>query len=107
MNAFAVVSGNGTLPEESSFFTSIERSSPAICIRISTERLKLLDNVCFVLAGIDEKSLLQAVVTAVEMNENDDYGIPLLDYMEENVSSKAVKIIPSYTGVVDTMVWRK
>ena len=107
MNAFAVVSDSGTLPEESSFFTSVGHPFPAICIRTSTERPEALDKACFVLAGIDEKSLLQAVDTAVEMNKNGDYGIPVPDYVEENVSSKVVKIIQSYTGVVDKMVWRK
>lgn len=107
MNAFAVVSDSGTLPEESSFFTSVGHPFPAICIRTSTERPEALDKACFVLAGIDEKSLLQAVDTAVEMNKTGDYGIPVPDYVEENVSSKVVKIIQSYTGVVDKMVWRK
>ena len=107
MNAFAVVSDSGTLPEESSFFTSIGNPFPAICIRTSTERPEALDKACFVLAGIDEKSLLQAVETAVDMNKNGDYGIPVPDYVEENVSTKVVKIIQSYTGVVDKMVWRK
>ena len=107
MNAFAVVSDSGTLPEESSFFTSIGRPFPAVCIRTSTERPEALDKACFVLAGIDEISLLQAVDTAVEMNENGDYGIPVPDYIEENVSTKVVKIIQSYTRVVDKMVWRK
>ncbi|SDA11272.1 UDP-N-acetylglucosamine 2-epimerase (non-hydrolysing) [Ruminococcus sp. YE71] len=107
MNAFAVVSDSGTLPEESSFFTSVGHPFPAICIRTSTERPEALDKACFVLAGIDEKSLLQAVDTAVTMNLNSDYGIPVPDYVEENVSSKVVKIIQSYTGVVDKMVWRK
>jgi len=107
MNAFAVVSDSGTLPEESSFFTSIGKPFPAICIRTSTERPEALDKACFILAGIDEKSLLQAVETAVEMNQNGDYGIPVPDYVEENVSTKVVKIIQSYTGVVDKMVWRK
>ncbi|MDO5148122.1 MAG: UDP-N-acetylglucosamine 2-epimerase (non-hydrolyzing) [Oscillospiraceae bacterium] len=107
MNAFAVVSDSGTLPEESSFFTSVGHPFPAICIRTSTERPEALDKACFVLAGIDEKSLLQAVDTAVEMNKNGDYGIPVPDYIEENVSSKVVKIIQSYTGIVDKMVWRK
>ena len=107
MNAFAVVSDSGTLPEESSFFTSVGHPFPAICIRTSTERPEALDKACFVLAGIDEKSLLQAVDTAVMMNKNGDYGIPVPDYIEENVSSKVVKIIQSYTGVVDKMVWRK
>ena len=107
MNAFAVVSDSGTLPEESSFFTSVGHPFPAICIRTSTERPEALDKACFVLAGIDEKSLLQAVDTAVEMNKNGDFGIPVPDYVEENVSSKVVKIIQSYTGVVDKLVWRK
>jgi UDP-N-acetylglucosamine 2-epimerase (non-hydrolysing) len=107
MNAFAVVSDSGTLPEESSFFTSIGKPFPAVCIRTSTERPEALDKACFVLAGIDEKSLLQAVDTAVQMNLDGDYGIPVPDYVEENVSTKVVKIIQSYTGVVDKMVWRK
>ncbi len=107
MNAFAVVSDSGTLPEESSFFLSVGHPFPAVCIRTSTERPEALDKGCFVLAGIDEKSLLQAVDTAVAMNENGDLGIPVPDYVEENVSSKVVKIIQSYTGVVDKMVWRK
>ena len=106
-NAFAVISDSGTLPEESSFFTSVGNPFPAVCIRTSTERPEALDKACFVLAGIDEKSLLQAVETAVSMNENGDYGIPVPDYVEENVSTKVVKIIQSYTGVVDKMVWRK
>ena len=107
MNAFAVVSDSGTLPEESSFFTSIGKPFPAICIRTSTERPEALDKACFILAGIDENSLLQAVDTAVQMNLDGDYGIPVPDYVEENVSTKVVKIIQSYTGVVDKMVWRK
>ncbi len=107
MNAFAVVSDSGTLPEESSFFTSIGKAFPAVCIRTSTERPEALDKACFVLAGIDEKQLLQAVETAVKMNEAGDYGIPVPDYIEENVSTKVVKIIQSYTGIVDKMVWRK
>ena len=107
MNAFAVVSDSGTLPEESSFFLSVGHAFPAVCIRTSTERPEALDKGCFVLAGIDEKSLLQAVDTAVAMNQNGDLGIPVPDYVEENVSSKVVKIIQSYTGVVDKMVWRK
>ncbi len=106
-NAFAVISDSGTLPEESSFFTSVGTPFPAICIRTSTERPEALDKACFVLAGIDENSLLQAVETAVAMNENGDYGIPVPDYVEENVSTKVVKIIQSYTGVVNKMVWRK
>ena len=107
MNAFAVVSDSGTLPEESSFFTSIGKSFPAVCIRTSTERPEALDKGCFVLAGIDENSLLQAVDTAVSMCENDHNGIPVPDYVEENVSTKVVKLIQSYTGVVNKMVWRK
>ena len=107
MNAFAVVSDSGTLPEESSFFTSIGHPFPAVCIRISTERPEALDKACFVLAGIDGNSLVQAVETAVTMNEDRDYGIPVPDYVEENVSTKVVKIIQSYTGVVNKMVWRK
>ena len=107
MNAFAVVSDSGTLPEESSFFASIGNPFPAVCIRTSTERPEALDKACFILAGIDEASLLQAVGTAVEMNQNGDHGIPVPDYVEENVSTKVVKIIKSYTGVVNKMVWRK
>ena len=107
MNAFAVVSDSGTLPEESSFFTSIGKPFPAVCIRTSTERPEALDKACFVLAGIDGSSLLQAVETAVEMNNNGDYGIPVPDYVDENVSDKVVKLIQSYTGVVNKMVWRK
>ena len=107
MNAFAVVSDSGTLPEESSFFTSIGKPFPAVCIRTSTERPEALDKACFVLAGIDEKNLLQAVETAVELTEEGHHGIPVPDYVEENVSTKVVKIIQSYTGVVDKMVWRK
>ena len=107
MNAFCCVSDSGTLPEEASFFTSVGHPFPAVCIRTSTERPEALDKACFVLAGIDEKSLLQAVDTAVGMNENGDYGIPVPDYTDENVSTKVVKLIQSYTGVVDKMVWRK
>ena len=107
MNAFCVVSDSGTLPEESSFFTSVGHPFPAVCIRTSTERPEALDKGCFILAGIDEKSLLQAVDTAVTMNQNGDHGIPVPDYVEENVSTKVVKIIQSYTGVVNKMVWRK
>ena len=107
MNAFAVVSDSGTLPEESSFFTSIGKPFPAICIRTSTERPEALDKACFILSGIDEVGLLQSVDTAVEMNRNGDYGIPVPDYIEENVSTKVVKIIQSYVGVVNKMVWRK
>ena len=107
MNAFCVVSDSGTLPEESSFYTSKGKSFPAVCIRTSTERPEALDKACFILAGIDKKNLLQAVDTAVEMTNNEDFGIPVPDYVEENVSTKVVKIIQSYTGVVDKMVWRK
>jgi UDP-N-acetylglucosamine 2-epimerase (non-hydrolysing) len=107
MNAYAVVSDSGTLPEESSFFTSVGHPFPAVCIRTSTERPEALDKACFILAGIDENSLLQAVTTAVDMNDNADYGIPVPNYVEENVSTKVVKIIQSYTGVVNKMVWRK
>ena len=107
MNAFAVVSDSGTLPEESSFFTSIGKPFPAVCIRTSTERPEALDKGCFVLAGIDEHSLLQAVETAADMVKNGDNGIPVPDYVEENVSTKVVKLIQSYTGVVNKMVWRK
>ncbi|WP_282195328.1 non-hydrolyzing UDP-N-acetylglucosamine 2-epimerase [Thomasclavelia cocleata] len=107
MNAYAVVSDSGTLPEESSYYTSIEKPIPAVCIRTSTERPEALDKGSFVLAGIDERSLLQAVETAVEMNEDNDLGILVPDYVEENVSTKVVKLIQSYTGVVNKMVWRK
>ena len=107
MNAFAVVSDSGTLPEESSFFTSVGKPFPAVCIRTSTERPEALDKGCFILAGIDGDSLLQAVDTAVEMVKNGDNGIPVPDYMDENVSDKVVKLIQSYTGVVNKMVWRK
>ena len=107
MNAFAVVSDSGTLPEESSFFTSVGHSFPAVCIRTSTERPEALDKGCFILAGIDEHSLLQAVDTAVEMVKNGDNGIPVPNYVDENVSTKIVKLIQSYTGVVNKMVWRK
>ena len=107
MNAYAVVSDSGTLPEESSFFTSVGHPFPAVCIRTSTERPEALDKGCFILAGIDEHSLLQAVRTAVDMNDAGDDGVPVPDYTDENVSSKVVKIIQSYTGVVNKMVWRK
>ena len=107
MNAFAVVSDSGTLPEESSFFTSVGHPFPAVCIRTSTERPEALDKACFILAGIEGDSLLQAVDVAVEMNLNGDLGIPVPDYVDENVSDKVVKIIQSYTGVVNKMVWRK
>lgn len=107
MNAFAVVSDSGTLPEESSFFTSIGNAFPAVCIRTSTERPEALDKGCFILSGIDTTGLLQAVDTAVEMVANGDNGIPVPDYIDENVSDKVVKIIQSYVGVVNKMVWRK
>ena len=107
MNAYAVISDSGTLPEESSFFTSQGYSFPAICIRTSTERPEALDKGCFVLAGIDEKNLMQAVEIAVEMTNDKDFGMPVPDYIEENVSTKVVKIIQSYTGIVDKIVWRK
>ena len=107
MNAYAVISDSGTLPEESSYFTSIGKPFPAVCIRTSTERPEALDKGCFVLAGIDGNSLLQAVETAVKMNDDGDYGIPVPDYTDENVSTKVVKLIQSYTGVVNKMVWRK
>ena len=107
MNAYAVVSDSGTLPEESSFFMSVGHPFPAVCIRTSTERPEALDKACFILAGIDENSLLQAVTTAVDMCDNGDNGIPVPTYVEENVSTKVVKIIQSYTGVVNKMVWRK
>jgi UDP-N-acetylglucosamine 2-epimerase (non-hydrolysing) len=107
MNAFAVVSDSGTLPEESSFFTSVGHPFPAVCIRTSTERPEAMEKGCFILAGIDDHSLLQAVDTAVEMNKNGDYGTPVPDYLEENVSTKVVKIIQSYMEIVNKMVWRK
>ena len=107
MNAFAVVSDSGTLPEESSFFTSVGHPFPAVCIRTSTERPEAMDQGCFILAGIDERSLLQAVDTAVAMNINGDNGIPVPNYTDENVSTKVVKLVQSYTGVVNKMVWRK
>ena len=107
MNAYAVISDSGTLPEESSYFTSIGKPFPAVCIRTSTERPEALDKGCFVLAGIDGNSLLQAVETAVKMNDDGDYGIPVPDYTDENVSTKVVKLIQSHTGVVNKMVWRK
>ena len=107
MNAFAVVSDSGTLPEESSFFTSVGHPFPAVCIRTSTERPEALDKGCFILPGIDERSPLQAVDTAVELVKNGDTGIPVPDYMDENVSDKVVRLIQSYTGVVNKMVWRK
>jgi UDP-N-acetylglucosamine 2-epimerase len=107
MNAFAVVSDSGTLPEESSYFTSIGKPFPAVCIRTSTERPEALDKACFILAGIDTVSLLQALETAVEMNRNGDHGTPVPDYLDENVSTKVIKIIQSYTGVVNKVVWGK
>lgn len=107
MNAFCVVSDSGTLPEESSFFTSIGHPFPAVCIRTSTERAEAMEKGCFILAGIDECSLLQAVDVAIEMQRNGDFGIPVPDYIEENVSDKVVKIIQSYTGIVNRVVWKK
>ena len=107
MNAFAVISDSGTLPEESSFFTSIGKPFSAVCIRTSTERPEALDKACFVLAGIEDNGLVQAVELAVEMNKEKDLGIPVPDYVDENVSDKVVKIIQSYTGIVNKMVWRK
>ena len=107
MNAFAVVSDSGTLPEESSFFTSVGHPFPAVCIRTSTERPEALDKACFIISGIDETGLLQSVDIVVEMNNAGDYGTPVPDYIEENVSSKVVKIIQSYTGIINKMVWRK
>lgn len=107
MNAFAVVSDSGTLPEESSFFTSIGHPFPAVCIRTSTERPEAIDKACFIIAGIDSGSLLQAVDTAVSLNRDGFDGIPVPDYVDENVSTKVVKIIQSYTGIVNKMVWRK
>lgn len=107
MHAFCVVSDSGTLPEESSYFNSIGHPFPAVCIRTSTERPEALEKANFILAGIDESSLIQAVDIAVEMNKNKDLGVPVLDYMDENVSDKVIKIIQSYTGIVNKMVWRK
>ncbi|MBR2454758.1 MAG: UDP-N-acetylglucosamine 2-epimerase (non-hydrolyzing) [Clostridia bacterium] len=107
MNAFAVVSDSGTMPEEAAFFAAEGKSFPAVCIRTSTERPEALDKACFVLAGIDEKSLLQAIDTAVELNRNGDFAVAVPDYIDENVSTKVVKLVQSYTGVVDKMVWRK
>lgn len=107
MNAFCVVSDSGTLPEESSFFTSVGHPFPAVCIRTSTERPEAMEKGCFVLSGIDTKGLIQSVDIAVEMNKNGDLGQPVPDYVEENVSTKVVKIIQSYVGVVNKMVWRK
>ena len=107
MNAFCVVSDSGTLPEEASFFTSVGQAFPAVCIRTSTERPEALDKGCFVLAGINTRSLLQAVETAVTLHDSGEFGTPVPDYIEENVSTKVVKIIQSYTGIVNRMVWRK
>lgn len=107
MNTFAAVSDSGTLPEESSFFTSGGHPFPAVCIRTSSERHEALDKGCFILAGIDGDSLLQAVDTAAEINKSSDYGIFVPDYVEENVSIKVVKLIQSYTGVMNKLVWRK
>ena len=107
MSAFAVVSDSGTLPEESSFFTSVGHPFPAVCIRTSTERPEAIDKACFIIAGIDESSLLQAVDTAVSLNHDGHHGIPVPDYVDENVSTKVVKIIQSYTGIVNKVVWRK
>ena len=107
MNALAIVSDSGTLPEESSFYLSIGHPIAAVCIRTSTERPEALDKGCFILAGIDEGSLLQAVDTAVELVKNGDTGLPVPDYTDENVSDKVVRLIQSYTGVVNKMVWRK
>ena len=106
MNAFCVVSDSGTLPEESSFFTSVGKPFPAVCIRTSTERPEALDKACFILSGIDEKGLLQAVDLAVEMHRNRELGIPVPDYMDLNVSSKVVKLIQSYSAVVQKVVWK-
>lgn len=107
MNAFCVVSDSGTLPEESSFFTSAGKPFPAVCIRTSTERPEAMDKGCFILAGIETDSLLQGVETAVALNRDGEFGVPVPDYVEENVSTKAVKIIQSYTEIVNKMVWRK
>ena len=107
MNAFCVVSDSGTLPEESSFFTSIGKSFPAVCIRTSTERPEALDKACFIISGISTEGLLQSVELAVEMNKNGDYGVPVPDYVDINVSTKVVKIIQSYTDIVNKFVWRK
>lgn len=107
VNAFAVVSDSGTMPEESSFFTSIGQPFPAVCIRTSTERPEALDKGCFILSGIDTQGLLQSVDIAVDMVRNGDAGVPVPDYADMNVSGKVVRIIQSYTGIVDRMVWRK
>ena len=107
MNAFCVVSDSGTLPEESSYFTSINKPFPAVCIRTSTERPEAIDKACFILSGISTQGLLQSVDLAVSMNKNGDYGIPVPDYIDQNVSTKVVKIIQSYTDTVNKFVWRK
>ena len=107
MNAFCVVSDSGTLPEESSFFTSAGKPFPAVCIRTSTERPEAMDKGCFILAGIETDSLLQGVETAVALNRDGEFGVPVPDYVEENVSTKVVKIVQSYTEIVNKMVWRK
>ena len=107
MNAFAVISDSGTLPEESSYFTSKGHPFPAVCIRTSTERPEALDKACFIISGIDEEGLVSAVETAISMNENGDLGTPVPDYVGENVSTTVVKIIQSYVGIVNKMVWRK
>ena len=107
INSFAVVSDSGTLPEESSFYTSIGYHFPAVCIRTSTERPEAIDKACFIISGIDETGLMQSVDMAVEMNKNKDYGIPVPDYLDKNVSIKVIKIIQSYTNIVNNMVWRK
>lgn len=107
MNAFCVVSDSGTLPEESSFFTSAGKPFPAVCIRTSTERPEAMDKGCFILAGIETDSLLRGVETAVALNRDGEFGVPVPDYVEENVSTKVVKIIQSYTEIVNKMVWRK
>ena len=107
LGAFAVVSDSGTLPEESSFYLSIGKPFPAVCIRTSTERPEALDKGCFVLAGIDENSLLQAVETAVQLTGNEEFATPVPDYTDKNVSDKIVRLIQSYTGIVNKMVWRK
>ena len=107
MNALCVISDSGTLPEESSFYTSIGHPISAVCIRTSTERPEALDKGCFVLAGIKEKELIQAVNIAIEMTKHNEFGIPVNDYIDENVSIKVVKLIQSYTSIIDKMVWRK
>ena len=107
INSFCCVSDSGTLPEESSYFISINHGFPAVCIRTSTERPEALDKGCFILSGISTKGLLQSVELAVEMNQNGGYGIPVPDYRDINVSDKVVRIIQSYTGIIDKFVWRK